>query len=94
MSHDLEIFSFNYLINKPFSILLDESILPGNTVLLLPYVCFLMVRKFNKECIFAKKLTTDAKGELILNVLRDYIMENASTLSNIILAVFGAMTVL
>lgn len=83
MSCDIESFLCNYLHTTHFSIQLDESTLPGNEALLLAYVRFIMDQEIHEEILFARTLTTDTKGESIFNVLRDYFMEKAIPLSNI-----------
>jgi len=65
---------------------LDESTLPGNEALLLACVCFVIDQKIHEKMLFAKTLTTDTKGESIFNVLRDYFIEKAIPLTNIISA--------
>jgi len=86
MSYDVESFLCNYLQMTHFSIQLDESTLPGNEALLLAYVRFVMDQEIHEELLFARALKTDTKGESIFNVLRDYFMEKAIPLSNIISA--------
>ena len=90
MSHDVESFLCNYLQTNHFSIQLDESTLPGNEALLLAYVRFVMDQEIHEELLFARTLTTDTKGESIFNVLKDYFIEKAIPLSNIIAAADGA----
>ncbi|XP_067417820.1 SCAN domain-containing protein 3-like [Emydura macquarii macquarii] len=84
MSHDVESFLCNYLKTNHFSLQVDESTLPGNEVLLMAYVRFVMDQEIHQELLFAKTLTTDTKGESIFNVLKDYFMEKAIPLTNII----------
>ncbi|KAJ8933142.1 hypothetical protein NQ318_006343 [Aromia moschata] len=43
-----------------------------------------MDQKIHEELLFARTLTTDTKGESIFNVFKDYFMEKAIPLSNII----------
>ena len=82
-----EIFLCYYRQTTHFSIQLDESTLPGNEALLLAYVRYvIMDQEIQEEVLFARTLTTDTKGESIFNVLRDYFMEKAIPLSNIISA--------
>ncbi|GBP70756.1 SCAN domain-containing protein 3 [Eumeta japonica] len=61
MSSDFESFLCDYLRTTHFSIRLDESTLPGNAVLLLAYVRFVMGEKIHEELLFAKTLKTDTK---------------------------------
>ncbi|GBP82334.1 SCAN domain-containing protein 3 [Eumeta japonica] len=61
MSSDVESFLCNYLRTTHFSIRLDESTLPGNAVLLLAYVRFVMGEEIHEELLFAKTLKTDTK---------------------------------
>ncbi|KAF2886154.1 hypothetical protein ILUMI_20019 [Ignelater luminosus] len=84
MCYDIESFLCNYLQTTHFSIQLDESTLPGNEALLLAYVRFIMNQEIHKELLFARALTTDTKGESIFNALKNYFMEKAIPLSNII----------
>ncbi|KAJ8946493.1 hypothetical protein NQ318_001768 [Aromia moschata] len=77
-------FLCNFLQTTYFSIQLDESTLPGNEALLLAYVRFAMDQEIHEELLFARTLTTDTKGESIFNVFKDYFMEKAIPLSNII----------
>ncbi|KAJ8895822.1 hypothetical protein PR048_001160 [Dryococelus australis] len=86
MSYDVESFLYNYLQTTHFPIQLYESTLPGNEALLLAYVSFVMDQETHKELLFPRTLTTDTKGKSIFNVLRDYFMEKAIPLSNIISA--------
>ncbi|CAH1983840.1 unnamed protein product [Acanthoscelides obtectus] len=74
MSSDIESFLCNYLQTTHFSIQLDESTLPDNAALLLAYI----------QLLFARTLITDTKGESIFHVLKDYFIEKAIPLSNII----------
>lgn len=85
MSDNIESFLCNYLQTTHFSIQLDETTLPGNEALLLAYVRFIMDQEIHEELLFARTLTY-TKGESIFNVLRDYFMEKAIPLSNIISA--------
>ncbi|CAH1991799.1 unnamed protein product [Acanthoscelides obtectus] len=84
MSSDIESFLCNYLQTTHFSIQLDESTLPDNAALLLAYVRFIMNQEINEELLFARTLITDTKGESIFHVLKDYFIEKAIPLSNII----------
>lgn len=84
MSYDIENFLCNYLQTTHFSIQLDESTLPGNEALLLAYVRFIMDQNIQEELLFARPLTTDTKGKSIFHVLKDYFMDKAIPLSNII----------
>ncbi|CAH1991093.1 unnamed protein product, partial [Acanthoscelides obtectus] len=84
MSSDIESFLCNYLQTTHFSIQLDESTLPDNVALLLAYVRFIMNQKIYEELLFARTLITDTKGESIFHVLKDYFIEKAIPLSNII----------
>ncbi|CAH1963773.1 unnamed protein product [Acanthoscelides obtectus] len=84
MSSDIESFLCNYLQTTHFSIQLDESILPDNAALLLAYVRFIMNQEIYEELLFARTLITDTKGEPIFHVLKDYFIEKAIPLSNII----------
>jgi hypothetical protein len=83
MNDDVESFLCNYLQTTHFSIQLDESTLPANEALLLAYVRYVINQEIHEELLFARTLTTDTKGESIFNVLRDYFMEKAIPLSNI-----------
>ncbi|GFT07388.1 protein ZBED8 [Trichonephila clavipes] len=72
---------------------LNKSTLPGNESLLLAYVRFIMDEKHHEEMLFARTLTTDTKDKSILNVLKEYFIENSIPLSNIIsVATDGAPT--
>lgn len=73
-----------YLQTTYYSMQLDESTLPDNEVLLLAYVRFVMDQEIHEELLFARTLTTDTKGESIFNVLKDYFIEKAIPLTNII----------
>ncbi|CAH1970021.1 unnamed protein product, partial [Acanthoscelides obtectus] len=84
MSSDIESFLCNYLQTTHFSIQLDESTLPDNAALLLAYVRFIMKQEIYEELLFARTLITDTKGESIFHVLKDYFIEKAIPLSNII----------
>ncbi|CAH1998414.1 unnamed protein product [Acanthoscelides obtectus] len=84
MSSDIESFLCNYLQTTHFSIQLDESTLPDNPALLLAYVRFIMNQQNYEELLFARTLITDTKGESIFHVLKDYFIEKAIPLSNII----------
>lgn len=84
MSSDIESFLCNYLQTTHFSIQLDESTLPDNAALALAYVRFIMNQEIYEELLFARTLITDTKGESIFHVLKDYFIEKAIPLSNII----------
>ncbi|CAH2011442.1 unnamed protein product [Acanthoscelides obtectus] len=84
MSSDIESFLCNYLQTTHFSIQLDESTLPDNAALLLAYVRFIMNQEIYEELLFARTLITDIKDESIFHVLKDYFIEKAIPLSNII----------
>ncbi|CAH1989882.1 unnamed protein product [Acanthoscelides obtectus] len=84
MSSDIESFLCNYLQTTYFSIQLDESSLPDNAALLLAYVRFIMNQVIYEELLFARTLITDTKGESIFHVLKDYFIEKAIPLSNLI----------
>ncbi|CAH1992129.1 unnamed protein product, partial [Acanthoscelides obtectus] len=84
MSSDIESFLCNYLQTTHFPIQLDESTLLDNAALLLAYVRFIMNQEIYEELLFARTLTTDTKGESIFHVLKDYFIEKAIPLSNII----------
>ncbi|CAH2013861.1 unnamed protein product [Acanthoscelides obtectus] len=84
MSSDIESFLCNYLQTTHFSRQLDESTLPDNAALLLAYVRFIMNQEIYEELLFARTLITDTKGESIFYVLKDYFLEKAIPLSNII----------
>ncbi|CAH1986347.1 unnamed protein product [Acanthoscelides obtectus] len=84
MSSDIESFLCNYLQTTHFTIQLDETTLPDNAALLLAYVRFIMIQGIYEELLFARTLITDTKGESIFHVLKDYFIEKAILLSNII----------
>ncbi|CAH2016533.1 unnamed protein product [Acanthoscelides obtectus] len=88
MSSDIESFLCNYMYLQTthFSIQLDESTLSDNAALLLAYmyVRFIMNQEIDEELFFARTLITDTKGESIFHVLKDYFIEKAIPLSNII----------
>ncbi|GBN83282.1 SCAN domain-containing protein 3 [Araneus ventricosus] len=84
MSSDIESFLCNYLQTTHFSIRLDESTLPGNEVLLLAYVRFVMDEEIHEELLFEKTLKSDTKGESIFNVLSDFFTEKSIPFTNII----------
>ncbi|CAH1995507.1 unnamed protein product [Acanthoscelides obtectus] len=84
MSSDIGSFLCNYLQTTHFSIQLDESTLPDNAALLLAYVRFIMNQEIYEELLFARTLITDTKCESIFHVLKDYFIEKAIPLSNII----------
>ncbi|CAH2002995.1 unnamed protein product [Acanthoscelides obtectus] len=84
MSSDIENFLCNYLQTTHFSIQLDESTLPDNAALLLAYVRFIMNQEIYEELVFARTLITVTKGESVFHVLKDYFIEKAIPLSNII----------
>ncbi|CAH1959900.1 unnamed protein product [Acanthoscelides obtectus] len=84
VSSDIESFLCNYLQTTHFSIQLDESTLPDNAALLLAYVRFIMNQEIYEELLFARTLITDTKAESIFHVLKDYLIEKAIPLSNII----------
>ncbi|CAH1996338.1 unnamed protein product [Acanthoscelides obtectus] len=97
LSSDIQRFLCSYLQTTHFSIQLDESTLPDNAALLLAYVRFIMNQEIYEELLFARTLITDTKGESIFHVLKDYFIEKATPLSNIIsVATDGApaMTIL
>ncbi|CAH1997383.1 unnamed protein product [Acanthoscelides obtectus] len=74
----------SYLQTTHFSIQLDESTLPDNAALLLAFVRFIMNQEIYEELLFARTLITDTKGESIFHVLKDYFIQKAIPLSNII----------
>ncbi|CAH2012114.1 unnamed protein product [Acanthoscelides obtectus] len=76
MSSDIESFLCNYL-QRPIS-------LYNWTALLLAYVRFIMNQEIYEELLFARTLITDTEGESIVHVLKDYFIEKAIPLSNII----------
>ncbi|CAH1997673.1 unnamed protein product [Acanthoscelides obtectus] len=84
MSSDIESFLCNYLQTTHFYIQLDESTLPDNAALLLAYVRFIMNQEIYEELLFARTLITDTKCESMFHVLKDYFIEKAIPLSNII----------
>ncbi|CAH2006913.1 unnamed protein product [Acanthoscelides obtectus] len=84
MSSDIESFLCNYLQTTHFSIQLDESTLPDNAALLLAYVRFIMNQEIYEKQLFARTLITDTKGKSKFHVLKDYFIEKAIPLSNII----------
>ena len=84
MSSDIKSFLCNYLQTTHFSIQLGESTLPDNAVLLLAYVGFIMNQEIYEELLFARTLITDTKGESIFYVLKNYFIEKAIPLLNII----------
>ncbi|CAH1992310.1 unnamed protein product [Acanthoscelides obtectus] len=84
MSSDIESFLCYYLQTTHFSIQLDESTLPDNAALLLAYVRFIMNQEIYEELLFARTLIADTKGESMFHVLKDYFIEKAIPLSNII----------
>ncbi|CAH1970085.1 unnamed protein product [Acanthoscelides obtectus] len=84
MSSDIESLLCNYLQTTHFSIQLDESTLPDNAALLLAYVRLIMNQEIYEELLFARTLITDTKGESIFHILKDYFIEKAIPLSNII----------
>ncbi|CAH1978922.1 unnamed protein product [Acanthoscelides obtectus] len=84
MSSDIESFLCNYLQTTHFFIQLVESTLPDNAALLLAYVIFIMNQEIYEELLFARILITDTKCESIFHVLKDYFIEKAIPLSNII----------
>ena len=90
MSSDIKSFLCNYLQTTHFSIQLDESTLPDNAALLLAYVCFIINQEIYEELLFARTLITDTKGESIFHVLKEYCIEKAIPLSNILVATDGA----
>ncbi|GBP70194.1 SCAN domain-containing protein 3 [Eumeta japonica] len=61
MNSDVESFLCEYLRTTHFSFQLEESTLPGNEVLLLAYVRFIMGEEIHEELLFAKTLKTDTK---------------------------------
>lgn len=67
-SHDIESILFNYLQTTRFSIQLDKSTSLANEAPALPYVRFVM----DQELLFARSLSTDTKGEPVLNLLGNY----------------------
>ncbi|CAH2012364.1 unnamed protein product [Acanthoscelides obtectus] len=89
MISDIESFLCNYLQTTHFSIQLDESTLPDNAALLLTYARFIMNKEIYEELLFARTLITDTKGESIFHVLKDYFIEKAIPLSNIISVATG-----
>ncbi|CAH2003227.1 unnamed protein product [Acanthoscelides obtectus] len=84
MSSDIESFLCNYLQTTHFYIQLDGSTLPDNAALSLAYVRFIMNQEIYEELLFARTLITGTKGESIFHVLKDYFIEKAIPLSNII----------
>ncbi|CAH2000436.1 unnamed protein product [Acanthoscelides obtectus] len=90
MSSDIESFLCNYLQTTHFSVQLNESTLPDNAALLLAYVRFIMNQEIYEELLFARTLIADTKDESIFHVLKDYFIEKAIPLSNIISSTDGA----
>lgn len=84
MSSDIENFLCNYLQTNSFSIQLDESTLPNNEALLLAYVRFILNQEIHEELLFAKALKTDTKGKSMYNVLKEYFIEKAIPITNIL----------
>ncbi|KFD49802.1 hypothetical protein M513_09269, partial [Trichuris suis] len=62
----------NFLRTTSFALLLDESGLPSNEILILAYVSFLKEDRFTEELLFAKHLATDTKGESIFRAVEEF----------------------
>lgn len=82
MSYDIDSFLCNYLQTTHFSIRLDDFTVSGT--ILVAKVRFAMDQEFHEELLFVRTLTTDTKGESILNVSRDYFMEKGILLADIL----------
>ena len=78
MSEDIEKILCVKLQTKSFRLQLDESTLPGNESLLLSYILFIDEGKVVKELLFAKKLTTDTKGETICYMVDQFFKQKNS----------------
>ncbi|CAH1998194.1 unnamed protein product [Acanthoscelides obtectus] len=91
MNSDIDSFLCTYLQTTHFSMQLDESTLPDNAALLLAYVRFIMNQEIYEELLFARTLITDTKAESIFHDLKDYFIEKAIPLSNIISVAIDAM---
>uniref|UniRef100_A0A5S6Q656 DUF4371 domain-containing protein n=1 Tax=Trichuris muris TaxID=70415 RepID=A0A5S6Q656_TRIMR len=91
MALDVEEALCDLLRSTEFSLQLDESTLPGNETLLLAYVRFIKDEQLTQEFLFARELSTDAKGESIFRVVDNFFKQKAIPLKNIIaVATHGA----
>uniref|UniRef100_A0A5S6QBN7 GIY-YIG domain-containing protein n=1 Tax=Trichuris muris TaxID=70415 RepID=A0A5S6QBN7_TRIMR len=64
MAKEVEDTLCSLLRNREFSLVLNESTLPGNETILLSYVRFIKDEHLMQEILFAKELKTDAKVPL------------------------------
>uniref|UniRef100_A0A5S6Q6I3 DUF4371 domain-containing protein n=1 Tax=Trichuris muris TaxID=70415 RepID=A0A5S6Q6I3_TRIMR len=69
---------------REFSLVLDESTLPGNEAILLAYVRFIKDEHLMQECLLAKELKTDAKGHLIFRIVDEYFEEKKIPIKNML----------
>ncbi|XP_018015681.1 protein ZBED8 [Hyalella azteca] len=84
MAENIEETLCNMLRKTEFSLLLEESTLPGNESLLLAYVRFIKDESLVQELLFARQLETETKGESVFHVVDDFFKEKDVPLSNIL----------
>ncbi|KFD56646.1 hypothetical protein M514_02322 [Trichuris suis] len=83
----------DFLRRTELSLQLDESAPPGNEALLLAYVRFIKDDQLTQEFLFARDLSTDAKGESIFRVVDHFFKQKVIPLKNIIaVATDGALS--
>lgn len=84
MAADVESKLTHMLKKSKFALQIDESTVIDNNAILLAYVRFINEQKEStEEMLFARSLTTDAKGSSIFNVLKEYFEEKDIPLSNV-----------
>uniref|UniRef100_A0A5S6QJE1 DUF4371 domain-containing protein n=1 Tax=Trichuris muris TaxID=70415 RepID=A0A5S6QJE1_TRIMR len=84
MAEDVEDTLCSLLRNREFSLVLDESTLPGNEAILLAYVRFIKDEHLMQELLFAKELKIDAKGHSIFRIVDEYFKEKKIPTKNIL----------
>lgn len=87
MAENVEKQFIGHLQVKHFALRLDESTLRDNDAILFAYVRFNNDVGPREEILFARSLTTDAKGATIFNEIVTYFQENNIPLKNIIACV-------
>jgi len=84
MADNIEETLCNMLRTTQFSLLLDESTIPGNESLLLVYCRFIKNESLAQEFLFARQLETDTKGESVFHAVENFFKEKNIPLSNIL----------
>uniref|UniRef100_A0A5S6QL86 DUF4371 domain-containing protein n=1 Tax=Trichuris muris TaxID=70415 RepID=A0A5S6QL86_TRIMR len=72
MAKEVEDTLCSLLRNWEFSLVLDESTLPGNEAILLAYVRFIKDEQLMQDFLCAKELKTDAEGHSIFRIVDEY----------------------